>query len=207
MAKAYRDVSFKDKEKGLNLQATTRPPILPTPKTRPQSRPSTLTIAQPSSPILSFISVLGCALIPSSPPSTWPGSNSGLLSPDHRLSIFSASVLQLTRSSPCMLAATSSLGPAKPGPPLKPAALGRLRMAASASRVKRSDTALSCRSGGSRMCTSGSEQRGSWMPSTVEGASTRIATSCMIVASPAGPVLVAVDGGAFEASAPSGERP
>ena len=52
-----------------------------------------------------------------------------------------------------------------------------------ASLVKRSEMDLSWSRPGSRMCTSGSRQRGSWIPSTIDAPRTRTATSWVIVVS------------------------
>ena len=49
--------------------------------------------------------------------------------------------------------------------------------------VKRSLTALSCKSGGSMMWTSGSLHRGSWIPATLSGLRTTTGTDCTIVVS------------------------
>ena len=55
--------------------------------------------------------------------------------------------------------------------------------------MKRSEMDLSWRRPGSRMCTSGSRQLGSWMPSTVTALRTRTATSWVIVVSREAPPL------------------
>ncbi|KAL8822483.1 MAG: hypothetical protein Q9191_006782 [Dirinaria sp. TL-2023a] len=97
-------------KKSWNSQAITLPPNLPTPNTRPQSLPSTLTRAHPaSSPFgTPFILVLASSLIPSSPPSTWPGSSSGLCSPSQVELMRRAGVLMERESCPCIFAASVS---------------------------------------------------------------------------------------------------
>lgn len=87
----YKSYPSRQRSKG-DIQAMTRPPNLPTPRTLPQSLPSTLTTLHASSPSLSFILVLACPLTPSSPPSTCSGSSSGFVSPSHLLSIFKLGV-------------------------------------------------------------------------------------------------------------------
>lgn len=85
-------------------QAMTRPFNLPTPSTLPQSLPSTLTTLHASSPSRSFILVLACPLMPSSPPSTCSGSSSGFVNPSHLDSIFRLGVSTPILSTPCAFA-------------------------------------------------------------------------------------------------------
>lgn len=56
-------------------------------------------------------------------------------------------------------------------------------VAGRASRVKRSEMDLSCERGGSRICTSGSRQRGSWILATEAGARTVTGMDWVIVVS------------------------
>lgn len=173
-------------ETSRDLQATTLPPNLPTPNTRPQSLPSTLTFAHAlSSPAgTPFILVLACCLIPSSPPSTTPGSNSGFCNPSHLLSIFKFAVSTDILREPCILAESVSLE-------LEDdwvefcwrmveivVAVGER-----ASLVRCSEMALSCRRGGSMMCTSGSRHVGSWIWETVSAVRTATGIDCVTVVS------------------------
>lgn len=165
-------------------QAITRPPSLPTLRTLPQSRPSMRTVAHPSSlrpsgPPNAFMRVLGWSETARAPPSTCSGSSSGLARPVHTVLTRMASVPMATLRQPCMFALSSRRGPAA----LKPPPLAPPPFVASASRVKRSLIARTWLSGGSMMCTSGSRHRGSWIPSTTCGDSTRIGTSCVMMVS------------------------
>jgi len=160
------------------------------PSTLPQSLPSNLTVAQPSSLRPSgspraLIRVLGCCAIPSSPPSTVRGSSSGLFRPVHLELISIASVLSRSRKQPCMFAESSSFGArvVLPRNPVEPFAVLVL---ARASLVKRSEMDFSCMSGGRSMCTSGSFERGSRNPDTTAGERTLIGMSCVIVVSRCG---------------------
>lgn len=168
----------------------TLPPTRPIPSTLPQSLPSNLTVAQPSSlrpsgSPLARIRVLGCCAIPSSPPSTVDGSSSGLLRPVHLELISIASVLSLSRKQPCIFAESSSFG-ARVVFPRKPVEPFGVFVLAMASLVKRSDMDFSCMSGGRSMCTSGSFARGSRRPDTTAGESTLIGMSWVMVVSRCG---------------------
>lgn len=167
-----------------DLQATTLPPNLPTPNTLPQSRPSTLTLAHPvSSPAgTPFILVLACSLMPSSPPSTTPGSSSGFCNPSHLLSIFKFDVATEILREPCILAEIVSLE-LEDGVCVEACWRMEAVVGESASFVKRSEMALSCRRGGSMICTSGSRHDGSWICATVAAARTATGMDCVIVVS------------------------
>ncbi len=162
-------------------QAMTRPPNLPTPSTLPQSLPSTLTTLQLSSPSRSFILVLACPLIPSSPPSTCSGSSSGFVNPSHLLSILRLAVSTPILSTPCAFADSVSrdedAGASAARPRAAEVDVDR------ASLVKRSEIALSWRRGGSIMWTSGCGHCGSCIDSTAAAASTMMGISCVIVVS------------------------
>ena len=160
----------------------TRPPNLPTLMTLPQSRPSILTLAHPSSLLPSalpscFIRVLGCSAIPISPPATCPGSSSGLFRSVHTDAMLIASVDMLMRRQPCIFALISSRVRDAALPPLA------LPLPTKASFVKRSLMLLSCIKGGSMMCTSGSRHWGSWSPATVSGPRTRTGISWVMIVS------------------------
>ena len=172
-------------------QATTLPPNLPTPSTRPQSLPSTLTLAHPSSPHRSRIRVLACSLTPPTPPETWPGSKSGFSKSVHCDWIWRAGVETLRLSVPCMVAEIVSRGEWEEEE-VWDGGLEEVVVVAveggggeeeSASLVKRSEMALSWVSGGSMMWTSGSGQRGSWMLDTEAAARTITGISCVMVVS------------------------
>lgn len=148
----------------------TCPPTLPIPKTLPQSLPSNLTTAQPSSLIPSGsprvrINVLGCCAMPSSPPATVLGSSSGLLSPVHFELMSMASVFSLNLKHPCMFALNSSFG-IRAVLPLRPVDPFGVFVLETASLVKRSDMDLSWSKGGSTIWTSGSLATGSCRPDT-----------------------------------------
>ena len=182
------DVRRLTQNRRTDVQATTRPPNLPTPRTLPQSLPSTLTVLQAACPSISFILVLGCSLTLSSPPLS-SGSSSGFDSPSHLLSIFNALVSTPIFSPPWALADRMSLDceegvSARRDPARLPVPLDDDDDdVESASLVKRSEMALSCSSDGSMMCTSGVGPCGSLMLATDAGARTTTGTSCVIVIS------------------------
>ena len=129
-------------------QAMTRPPNLPTPRTLPQSLPSTLTTLHASSPSRSFILVLACPLTPSSPPSTCSGSSSGFVRPSHLLSIFKLGVSTPILNIPWALADSIRRDCEEGASDARPRLLADVEVER-ASLVKRSDMALSWRRDGS----------------------------------------------------------
>jgi len=163
-------------------QAMTLPPNLPTPNTRPQSLPSTLTTLQLSSPSRSFIRVLACPLTPSSPPSTCSGSSSGFVNPSHLLSILRLAVSTPMRNTPCAFADSVSRDEEAGASAVRPPRAVEVEVER-ASLVKRSEIALSWRRGGSMMWTSGWGHCGSCMASTAAAARTMMGISCVIVVS------------------------
>lgn len=166
----------------IDSQAITLPPNLPTPRTLPQSLPSTLTVLQASSPSISFILVLRCSLTASSPPFC-SGSSSGLINPFHLLSILNALVSTPIFSTPWAFADRTSRD-CEDGASASLAVRFVLgEEVDSASFVKRSEMAFNCSRDGRMMWTSGCGDRGSWMLATMAGARTITGTSCVIVVS------------------------
>ncbi|KAB8416326.1 hypothetical protein FH972_024846 [Carpinus fangiana] len=90
------------------------------------------------------------------------------------------SVLRLMRSDPCIVALSSSLGAFVPVASRPSRDAFEPPAEAMASFVKRSETALSCASGGRRIFTSGSRQRGSCRFATCAAGMTRMGMVCVM---------------------------